>query len=90
MEALMTDETADGGAATSFLEIVADVLDVDPAELGNGAGPATLAAWTSRKHLELVVTLEEMYGVSFSADEILRIRSVCDLRDTLRDKDALR
>ncbi|MGE5291018.1 MAG: acyl carrier protein [Micromonosporaceae bacterium] len=85
----MTDEAAGGATATEFLHIVAAVLKLDPAELDDGAGPATVGNWTSRKHIELVVTLEEIYGVSFATDEILGIRSVCDLRDTLRGKGAL-
>jgi len=70
--------------AAGFREIVATVLELDLAEVVDAAGPATLSNWTSRKYIELVVALEDAYGVSLSASEIFGIRSVADLHETLR------
>jgi acyl carrier protein len=77
-------------AAAELAEVVAAVLNLDPADIVEEAGPATLGSWTSRKHIELVVAIEDAYGVSFTAKEIFGIRSVGDLRDTLRLKGAAR
>jgi acyl carrier protein len=89
MEDLMTGEPGRRGTAV-LADVVAAVLDLDPADVVDVAGPATLGSWTSRKHIELVVALEDAYGVSFSAQEIFGIRSVGDLRDTLRRKGVVR
>jgi acyl carrier protein len=84
-ENLMTGEPGQQAAAR-LEDIVAAVLGLDPAAVIDVAGPATLGGWTSRKHIELVVALEDAYGVSFSAREIFGIRCVGDLRETLRGK----
>jgi hypothetical protein len=47
----------------TLVEIVAAVVGVDPGELTDEDGPATVGAWTSRKQIELLVTLEEFYGL---------------------------
>jgi acyl carrier protein len=76
--------------ATGLEDVVAAVLGVDPAGLSDGDGPATIDRWSSRRHLELVVALENHYRVSFSNEEIFRMRSLGDLRETLRGKGVLR
>jgi acyl carrier protein len=72
--------------AAGFREIVASVLELELAEVVDAAGPATLGSWTSRKYIELVVAIEDAYGVSLSAREMFGIRSVGDLREALRRK----
>ncbi|MER7455986.1 acyl carrier protein [Micromonospora sp. NPDC126480] len=66
-----------------FAELLADLFGVEPAEVVDDAGPTTIGAWTSMRHIQLVVTLEEVYGVAFSADEIKSFRSVGDVRQAL-------
>jgi len=61
---------------------------VDPADVVDTAGPDTLSAWTSLRHLQLVVTLEEAYGLSFSYQEIRGLKSVREVRSALRAKGA--
>jgi acyl carrier protein len=73
---------------TQFAEIVADVLEVDTDMVTDAAGPDTLPAWTSLRHLQLIVTLEESYQVSFSYQEVRNVRTVGHLRDVLRAKGA--
>lgn len=70
----------------AFVEIVADVLEVGTDEVTDAAGPDTLPAWTSLRHLQLVVTLEEEYRTSFSYQEVRTIRTVGQLRGVLRAK----
>jgi acyl carrier protein len=79
----MMDETGQH-VAVKLSEIVAAVLDLDPADVVDTTGPATLGSWTSRKFIELVVAIEDAYGVAFSAHEIFGVRSVGDLREMLR------
>jgi len=40
--------------------------------------------WDSLAHMMLIVRLEETYNIQFTGDEIADIRSVGDLRTTLR------
>lgn len=66
-----------------FEDVVAGVLEVDPAEVTDAAGPETMPTWTSLRHLQLVVTLEEAYGISFSYQEIRGLKSVGEVRRAL-------
>lgn len=68
----------------ALVEIVAAVLGVDPGELTDEDGPATVGAWTSRKQIELLVTLEEFYGLDLSQQEILGAPTIGVLREVLR------
>ncbi len=72
--------------ASDFATVVAGVLDLDPGQVADEDGPASVAQWTSRKHIELIVRLEEVYQVRFEHDEIFGIRSFGDLREALRRK----
>jgi acyl carrier protein len=67
-------------------DIVADVFEVDPADVVDEASPATMANWTSLRHIQLVVALEATYQVSFSSQEIRAFKSIGDVRRTLADK----
>jgi acyl carrier protein len=80
------DQNPDHELAVDFAGIVAGVLETAPSEVTDAAGPDTLWAWTSLRHLQLIVTLEEAYGVSFSYREIRDIRSIGHLRAVLRTK----
>jgi acyl carrier protein len=67
-----------------FVDVVADVLEADPVEITDDANPDTLPNWTSLRHLQLIVALEEVYGLSFAYREIRQLNSIGQLRDLLR------
>ena len=67
-------------------ELVAEVLEVDPASVTDADGPATLPGWTSLRHLQLIVTLEETYRISFAYEEVRKVDSIGGLRAVLRAK----
>lgn len=70
----------------TFDALVAGVLDVEPEQIVDEASQETLASWTSMRHIELVVTLQEAYRLSFSFDEISGLRSIADVRGALAAK----
>lgn len=74
--------------AAGFADLVAEVLEVDPRDVVDTAGPDTLTAWTSLRHLELVVSLQDEYGVTFSYQEIRNLKSIAQIRAVLRAKGA--
>jgi acyl carrier protein len=74
----------------SLEDLVGEVLAVDPGELTDDSGPLTMEAWSSLKHLELVVALEEAFGVSLSRADIVAMRSMADIRAMLVGKGAVR
>jgi acyl carrier protein len=48
--------------------ILADVLDLDPSAIGDDASPETFDQWDSLRHMNLLVALEEEFGVTFDDD----------------------
>jgi acyl carrier protein len=85
MEAAATTSSAGGG---ELIELIAEILDVEPDELDDESGPDTLESWTSRAHFELVTALEEELGVTFSQADIQGMRSIGDARRILLAKGA--
>ncbi|WP_329101279.1 acyl carrier protein [Micromonospora sp. NBC_01699] len=69
-------------------DLVADVLELSPGTVTDEDSPATRSEWTSLRHLQLIVTLEEVYQVSFAYEEVRDVPSVGFLRDVLRRKGA--
>jgi acyl carrier protein len=72
-------------SAPTLNEVVAAVFDLDPDRLGDEDGQDTIGAWTSMRHLELVVALEDAYALSFSYRQISAARTVGALRAILRE-----
>lgn len=70
----------------AFTQLVASVLGVPDADVTDDLGPATHTNWTSIKHLELIIAIEENYNLSFSRPEIRSIRTVSDLRKSILNR----
>lgn len=73
-------------SAVDFARVVSGALDVDPAEITDTADQQSLGSWTSMRHIQLIVSLEEAYGLSFDYDEIADARTIGKVRDVLRAK----
>ncbi len=71
-----------------FEELVCSVLEIEPSELSDQSSQATLGSWSSLAHINLITTLEEAYGVTFTTQEIVAIKSVGNVRSLLRAKGA--
>ncbi len=55
-------------------EVLENVLDVDSISESDSA--KTVRNWDSVRHLNLILALEERFGISFEADEIPELVSV--------------
>jgi len=42
-----------------------------------------VAKWNSLTHIELIVGLEELFGIQFTQDEVVKMTSVGAIRDVL-------
>ena len=51
-------------------EVMAEVLEVDPALLRDGFHRDDAPLWDSLNHLRLVSTLEEAFGIQFTMKEV--------------------
>jgi acyl carrier protein len=66
--------------------IVAAVLEVPQAQVGDHTGPATEGTWTSLTHLKIMNLVQRSYAVSFTPREIRSVRTVGEVRQLLTDR----
>ncbi|WP_069170062.1 acyl carrier protein [Streptomyces griseus] len=71
---------------SGLTDLVADVLRTPAAEVTEETGPATTAAWTSLRHVQIVSRVEQTYGIRLTAREVRACRSVGALRAVLTAK----
>jgi len=67
-------------------DVIAGILKVPVSSISDDSSPETLRRWDSLRHLDLMTAVEDAYSVRFSTGEILRAKSVGDVRRLLREK----
>ncbi len=67
-------------------ELVASILEVPATALLDSSGPTTMRAWNSLKHIQIVASLEKVYGVKLSTYEMQTMTSLAKVRSILRQK----
>ena len=63
-----------------LVEIVAELLDLEPAAVDDALTPEDVELWDSMNHLRLVSAVEEEFQIKLSMQEIESIRSLAVLR----------
>ena len=76
----MTDQSP---TAVRLREVMAQVLDLPPGEIGPELSTETSSAWTSLNHLMLISQLESEFGVVFSSQEVKGLTSFSAILDAL-------
>ena len=54
-------------------EVIRRLLKIDESEINDNTSVDTVPLWDSLKHLELVLTLEGEFNVSFTSDQTIEI-----------------
>lgn len=58
------------------LQVVSQVMNVPENSLDGDSSPDTISEWDSLKHINLVLSLEEEFGVQFSDEQTLELQNV--------------
>jgi acyl carrier protein len=66
--------------------VVADIFDLELEQVTESSSPETTEAWDSLQHLNLVLALEQSFGVAFTTEEINQMLSVGEIVNVLRKK----
>lgn len=61
--------------ADRIRQVMAAVFEMNPAEIGDDATPGQIARWDSLRHMNLVLALEEEFGVRFPEDQLEQLVS---------------
>lgn len=67
-------------------QIVADLFNLPLEEVTPTASPDTIVTWDSLQHLNLVLALEQEFGLQFTPEEIEQMLSVELIVDLLQEK----
>jgi len=51
-------------------EVMSTVFDMKPGDIDDNASPDSIENWDSLHYMNLVIALEEEFGVTFSEDDI--------------------
>lgn len=66
-------------------QVMATMLNIDPAEINAESSMDTIASWDSLRHMNLVLALEEEFGVQIPDEEAANITSYKLIQLVLRD-----
>ena len=69
--------------------ILADTLGIPESYLAEDASAETITEWDSVAHINIVLSLEARYGLSFSPDEILNLGSIKEIQQILHQRGVL-
>jgi acyl carrier protein len=72
--------------ADPLVEIFAEVLEIDPAELNDNSSPDNVKKWDSLAAMKLVVAIEENFKIKLSTREIMQMSTIGLARKTLQSK----
>jgi acyl carrier protein len=66
--------------------VLGAVFRLEPTAIGEDFSSESLAAWDSLKHIQVVVALEQEFGVEFEDEEIPLLLSLRGIQNALRAK----
>lgn len=69
--------------------VLAEVLQVPPAVIIDDLAMQDVDAWDSLKHMELIVSLENTFGLQLTFDEIVNMQSVGNIKRVLKQRGAM-
>jgi acyl carrier protein len=71
-------------AADRLSRTIAQVFDIAPETISDETSQDAVASWDSFGHLNLVMALEDEFGITLSPEEAIAMRSVGEIRSVLR------
>jgi acyl carrier protein len=69
--------------------VLGGVLQMPAQEIRDDLAMSDVEAWDSLRHMELIVVLEQAYGVDLTFDEIVTMQSVAQIKRVLRERGVL-
>ena len=73
------DELVSADIEQRVRQILAEILRLEPAQIGNDASLGTTPGWDSANHINLVLSLEEEFSVTLDVAEIEKMTSFLDV-----------
>jgi acyl carrier protein len=74
----------DAGGGDRLYKTMAAVLGIDQSSLTEKSSPDTIPAWDSLNHLNVILAMEQEFGVELSPDDAMSMLDVSRIRSLLR------
>lgn len=71
--------------AEKVIQIFYDLFSAAPGSLTLDSSPDTVEGWDSLQHLNLVLSLEQEFGISFKEEQIVELLSVGLIVETVAE-----
>lgn len=68
---------------------MSEVLQIPASRITEDLAMKDVEAWDSLKHMELIVSLEQGFGIELSFDDIVAMQSVGEIKRVLRERGAV-
>ena len=69
-----------------LVQLFAEVLEINAAELNDDSSPDNVKQWDSLAAMKLVVAIEEKFNIKLSTKEIIKMSTIGRARKTLQSK----
>lgn len=69
--------------------LLSEVLQIPASKITEEMSMKDVDAWDSLKHMELIVSLEQSFGIDLSFDDIVAMQSVGEIKRVLRERGAV-
>ena len=70
----------------TLIQLFAEVLETDAAELNDNSSPDNVKEWDSLSAMKLVAAIEEKFNIQLSTREIMKMSTIGRARKTLQSK----
>ena len=70
----------------ALAKVIAAVLDLDPGSVDETTSADTVEAWDSVRHMNLVLAVEETFGITLPDEEVVELTSFALLRAAIRER----
>lgn len=66
-------------------KVMSQIFELNPENIGDESTPETIERWDSLKHMQLIMALEDEYGIQFSDEIIPDLVSFTAIQRAIRD-----
>lgn len=67
-------------------QLMSELFGMEKGEITDGLSMKDLDVWDSLKHMELIVSIEQLFGIELTFDEIVAMQTLKEIRRILREK----
>jgi acyl carrier protein len=71
-----------------LVEVIVSTLNIPQDVITDQLAMTDVESWDSLKHMDLIASLEQAYGVEFTFEEIVSMKSVAEIKRVLGSKGA--